>query len=161
MRWKDKLEDKTASKLEVVAEFRSFVKPTWRPTLSEFCTNLTGITQVCPPLLSLSETLVPKYTYRSTQNQVDSAPLFPEVLEMFQAFMVKHSLLDTETGERLVRFCWCSDGPFDVRDFVVKQCFISKVREYIDLGWLIASCTPHNAGLGSNAGVDSRRCSRC
>jgi len=27
-----------------------------------------------------------------------------------------------------MRFCWCTDGPFDVRDFVVKQCFISKVR---------------------------------
>lgn len=80
---------------------------------------------------------------------------------MFQAFMIKHGLLDADTGERLVRFCWCSDGPFDVRDFVVKQCFISKVREYIDLGWFIASCNPHNAGLGSNARVDTRRCSRC
>lgn len=48
MKWKDRTNDKTASKLEVVAEFRSFVKPTWRPNLSEFCTSLTGITQVRP-----------------------------------------------------------------------------------------------------------------
>jgi hypothetical protein len=47
MRWEDKSTSGsgTASKLEVVDEFRSFVKPTWAPILSPFCTNLTGITQ--------------------------------------------------------------------------------------------------------------------
>jgi inhibitor of KinA sporulation pathway (predicted exonuclease) len=35
-----------ASTLQKVAEFRSFVKPTWRPKLSPFCISLTGITQV-------------------------------------------------------------------------------------------------------------------
>ncbi|KAG6920001.1 hypothetical protein DXG01_013350 [Tephrocybe rancida] len=105
MRWKDRTDDFKASRLEVVAEFRSFVKPTWQPVLSQFCTDLTGI----------------------TQEQVDAAPPFPAVLASFQKFMIKHGLIDGETGERLVRFCWCSDGPFDVRDFVVKQCFISKV----------------------------------
>jgi inhibitor of KinA sporulation pathway (predicted exonuclease) len=35
-----------AGTLQKVAEFRSFVKPTWRPQLSPFCTALTGITQV-------------------------------------------------------------------------------------------------------------------
>ena len=29
-----------------------------------------------------------------------------------------------------MRFCWCTDGPFDVRDFVVKQCFISNVGAF-------------------------------
>lgn len=29
-----------------VDEFQTFVKPTWRPILSTFCTELTGITQV-------------------------------------------------------------------------------------------------------------------
>ncbi|KAG5639605.1 hypothetical protein H0H81_010807 [Sphagnurus paluster] len=105
MRWKDRTDDHRASQLEVVAEFRSFVKPSWQPVLSQFCTDLTGI----------------------TQEQVDAAPSFPAVLASFQNFMIKHGLIDAHTGERLVRFCWCSDGPFDVRDFVVKQCFISKV----------------------------------
>jgi hypothetical protein len=36
-----------ASTLQVIDEFRSFVRPTWRPTLSGFCTDLTGISQVC------------------------------------------------------------------------------------------------------------------
>ncbi|KAG8925104.1 hypothetical protein FRC00_004332 [Tulasnella sp. 408] len=25
------------------------------------------------------------------------------------------------------RFAWCTDGPFDLRDFLVKQCFISRI----------------------------------
>ena len=124
MQWKDRSEDGRASQLEVVEEFRSFVRPSWRPILSEFCTNLTGITQVgdISPLYSLTKKRRPV-----VQEQVDAAPLFPEVLQSFQKFLVKHGLIDELTGERLVRFCWCSDGPFDVRDFVVKQCFISKV----------------------------------
>lgn len=40
--WKDK----TSGILDIISEFRTFVKPTWRPELSEFCTRLTGITQV-------------------------------------------------------------------------------------------------------------------
>lgn len=47
LRWKYKDEKGKASRLEVVDEFRSFVKPVWRPRLSSFCTALTGITQVC------------------------------------------------------------------------------------------------------------------
>lgn len=46
LRWKDKSLKGRAGRLEVVDEFRSFVKPTWRPQLSQFCTDLTGITQV-------------------------------------------------------------------------------------------------------------------
>ncbi|KAG8916573.1 hypothetical protein FRC00_014672, partial [Tulasnella sp. 408] len=46
MRWEDKDETTgTGSKLVIVDEFTSFVRPTWRPQLSEFCTSLTGITQ--------------------------------------------------------------------------------------------------------------------
>lgn len=46
LRWKYKDEKGKASRLEIVDEFRSFVKPSWRPQLSSFCTTLTGITQV-------------------------------------------------------------------------------------------------------------------
>ncbi len=46
LRWKDKNSRGKARVLEVVDEFRSFVRPTWRPQLSPFCTTLTGITQV-------------------------------------------------------------------------------------------------------------------
>lgn len=31
------------------------------------------------------------------------------------------------SGNPLVKFCWATDGPWDIRDFVIKQCFISKI----------------------------------
>lgn len=105
LRWKDKSSKGMASQLEVVDVFRSFVKPTWKPQLSKFCTELTGITQA----------------------QVNLAPTFPKVLKTFAKFLARHGLIDLKNGRILQRFCWCSDGPFDIRDFVVKQCFISKI----------------------------------
>ncbi|PSR88914.1 hypothetical protein PHLCEN_2v5063 [Hermanssonia centrifuga] len=107
LRWKHKDKNGNASRLEIVDEFRSFVKPVWRPQLSSFCTALTGI----------------------TQDNVDSAPLFHTLLHTsFHDFLARNGLIDAVTGARLVPFCWCTDGPWDVRDFVVKQCFISKIR---------------------------------
>ncbi|EPT05896.1 hypothetical protein FOMPIDRAFT_1026780 [Fomitopsis schrenkii] len=102
LRWKDKDEGGLAECLEVVSEFRSFVKPTWKPRLSEFCKKLTG-------------------------EQIDCAPTFTELLDSIRKFLAENGLIDPVTGRHLVRFCWCSDGPHDIRDFVVKQCFISKV----------------------------------
>ncbi|KAF8497082.1 ribonuclease H-like domain-containing protein [Russula emetica] len=105
LKWADRGPNGMVGPLQKVAEFRSFVKPTWRPELSSFCVSLTGI----------------------TQEQVDSAPFFPEVASRFSTFLVHHGLIHPVTGERLLRFCWCTDGPFDIRDFVVKQCFISNI----------------------------------
>jgi 3'-5' exoribonuclease 1 len=94
-------------KLETVDEFRTFVRPTWRPTLSDFCTSLTGITQA----------------------QVDSAPTFVEVVQQFSQFLEKHGLIDSATGMRKpgVKFCWCTDTRADIQNFVVKQCHISAI----------------------------------
>lgn len=36
-----------ASSLEVVDEFRVYVRPVRNPALTPFCTNVTGIEQVC------------------------------------------------------------------------------------------------------------------
>lgn len=132
MRWKDKSDQGKACQLEIVDEFRSFVKPTWRPQLSQFCTDLTGITQA----------------------QVNSAPTFQKVLKTFARFLASHGLIDPKSGRPIQRFCWCSDGPFDIRDFVVKQCFISKapmplwlkgdvldVRRVVSV-WAVASGNP-------------------
>ncbi|OCH95629.1 hypothetical protein OBBRIDRAFT_822823 [Obba rivulosa] len=105
MRWKNRDSSGKARILEVVNEFRSFVKPTWKPQLSEFCTELTGV----------------------TQGQVDAAPTFTEMLDTFVQWLVRNDLIDGQTGERTTHFCWCCDGGFDIRDFLVKQCFISKI----------------------------------
>jgi 3'-5' exoribonuclease 1 len=83
--------------------------------LPAFCTELTGITHVL------------KYLVWHDQAQVDSAPHFPAIPKSFARFLAKNGLIVPETGKCLVRFCWCNDGPFDLHDFAVKQCFISKV----------------------------------
>ncbi|KAJ3233501.1 hypothetical protein HDU81_002242 [Chytriomyces hyalinus] len=95
---------------ETIAEFRSFVRPVINPVLTDFCTQLTGI----------------------TQDQVDTAPTFVEVLKLFEAFLsrykVKHS-----------RMRFITDGPWDIRDFIRNQCVYSYIRRpayfdtYLDL----------------------------
>lgn len=104
LKWEDKTSDGTASQLSIVDEFRSFVKPTWKPILSEYCTTLTGIAQV----------------------QVDEAPSLSEVFSLLKVFMAKHKLIDKDTEQILTRFCWCTDGPWDIQDLLLKTCFISK-----------------------------------
>ncbi|EMD38611.1 hypothetical protein CERSUDRAFT_113791 [Gelatoporia subvermispora B] len=105
MRRKDRDGTGRAEMLEIVDEFRSFVKPTRNPQLSEFCTNLTGI----------------------TQEQIDAAPTFTEMLGEFSLWLDRKGLIDSHSGEHRIRFCWCCDGDHDISDFVTKQCFISKI----------------------------------
>ncbi|KAI8602208.1 ribonuclease H-like domain-containing protein [Dissophora ornata] len=97
------------STLEVVDEFHSYVRPTYRPTLSDFCVELTGI----------------------SQETIDAAPTFTEVLALFQDWLTKHGII-LEEGSAY--------GPFDIRDFISKQCIHSNiprpsyfVQSYIDV----------------------------
>ena len=72
--------------LEIVDEYRRYVRPTWKPQLSEFCTELTGI----------------------TQETVDSAETFKQVLQDFEAtFCKQHSLFTPENST-----VWVTDGPW-------------------------------------------------
>lgn len=104
--WEDMDEQGYASKLKVVDEFRSYVRPTWRPALTQFCMSLTGI----------------------SQKDVDAAPTFPTVLDNCRKFLIRNGLICPKTGNRLCNYVWVTDGPYDIRDFVVKQCFISKIK---------------------------------
>ncbi|KAI8970534.1 ribonuclease H-like domain-containing protein [Pilobolus umbonatus] len=96
---------------EIVDEFRSYVKPTIRPQLSDFCVKLTGI----------------------QQSVVDDSPDFIEVLDMFQQFMHKYDLFRSSSA------IFVTDGPFDIRDFITKQCAHSKLKHippYFELPWI-------------------------
>ncbi|KAG0146487.1 hypothetical protein CROQUDRAFT_657295 [Cronartium quercuum f. sp. fusiforme G11] len=84
-----------------VARYRSFVKPLWRPKVSEFCTQLTGITQ-------------PK---------IDNAPTLSMMLQDFQVNFVQPHRLFTNSN----RSVWVTDGPWDLRDHWVKSVFLSKL----------------------------------
>ncbi|KAG0374679.1 hypothetical protein BGX24_010099, partial [Mortierella sp. AD032] len=142
------------STLEIVDEFHSYVRPTHRPILSDFCKDLTGI----------------------SQETVDSAPTFVEVLERFEEWLTSHGIIasdwtrnDTTTiaaqsnGKKVKSkksknhgsgrnngggkhnpsnlqignaiddfqyektYCFVTDGPFDIRDFISKQCLHSNI----------------------------------
>ncbi|KAF8311258.1 hypothetical protein DL93DRAFT_2044644, partial [Clavulina sp. PMI_390] len=110
LRWEDADQDRRASRLVKVSEFRSLCRPTWRPRLTDFCTALTGI----------------------TQDDIDQAPEWPQVVEEFDQWLAANGLIDLQSGQRLQKFIFCCDGPFDIRDFVPKQSFISKtpMRDY-------------------------------
>ncbi|MBE9118811.1 exonuclease domain-containing protein [Lusitaniella coriacea LEGE 07157] len=58
-----------AKNLTAKSEFQTFVKPIRYPILTEFCKQLTSI----------------------TQEQVDRAPLYPEAVELFQKWMFQYS----------------------------------------------------------------------
>lgn len=80
-------------------EFATFVKPTVHTQLSAFCTQLTSI----------------------TQQQVDAAPLFPDALQAFQAWIAGFG--DT--------YVLCSWGFYDKAQFN-GDCLLHK----LDTAWL-------------------------
>lgn len=83
-----------------VDTFHSYVRPTWRPVLTDFCVSLTGI----------------------QQSTVDASPAFPDVLARFEAWLESWDLL---TDDRLESAIWVTDGPWDLRDFLPKQLHIT------------------------------------
>ncbi|KAG2233131.1 hypothetical protein INT48_001624 [Thamnidium elegans] len=94
-----------------VDEFRSYIKPTINPTLSQFCINLTGI----------------------EQSTIDQSPTFIEVLNQFQGFLARYDLFQSASAS------FVTDGPFDIRDFITKQCKHSKIKKrpaYFDIPWV-------------------------
>lgn len=96
---------------DIIDEFRSYVKPTINPTLSDFCKELTGI----------------------SQETVDESPVFIDVLNEFQEFMAKYGLFQDKSA------AFVTDGPFDIRDFITKQLKHSKIKPrpaYFDVHWV-------------------------
>uniref|UniRef100_A0A1B6M930 Exonuclease domain-containing protein n=1 Tax=Graphocephala atropunctata TaxID=36148 RepID=A0A1B6M930_9HEMI len=81
-------------KLMIVDQFQAFVKPVINPELSPFCKTLTGI----------------------SQEQVDAASEFPEVLEQFERWLAKHKL-----GTKN-KYAMVTDGPWDMGRFLYGQC---------------------------------------
>ncbi|MFM2063432.1 MAG: polymerase PolC-type [Cyanobacteriota bacterium] len=70
---------------EIDSEFQQFIKPVRNPQLTEFCTNLTSI----------------------SQEQVDAAPTFPEVI-----------LKLTEWMNSFSHYIFCSWGNYDKTQFL-------------------------------------------
>lgn len=111
----------------VVAEHESFVRPVFHPTLSAFCTELTGI----------------------RQEDVDGAPVFLEAFAAHQAWLASHGLLDREDA-----FAFVTCGEWDLRSMLPRQCAASGVpiprayRRWINVKTVFASTLRRSASVG-------------
>lgn len=85
---------------EIENTFQMFCKPVINPKLSSFCTELTGI----------------------TQEQVDSADSFKNVLKCFESWLKENNLTNRK------QFVIVTDGPWDMSRFLYGQCQYSKVE---------------------------------
>lgn len=85
--------------LEIEDTFRRICRPTIKPKLSQFCSELTGV----------------------TQKDVDAAEPFSAVLEQFEKWLREHKL----GSER--EFAIVTDGPCDMCRFLFVQCLLSNV----------------------------------
>lgn len=81
----------------IAGEFHSYVRPTENTELTEFCRQLTGI----------------------TQEQVDAAPTLPEVLQSFDEWMSEKGLVYTDHSQD---FAFATHGPWDLRYFLHNEC---------------------------------------
>lgn len=84
---------------EIVSEFHHYCRPRKNPILSDFCKQLTGITQI----------------------QVESASTFETVLKRFDVW-----LKEQVTPEQ--KFVIATDGPWDIDRFLKTQCRSLKIN---------------------------------
>ncbi|KAF9385511.1 hypothetical protein CPB97_004735 [Podila verticillata] len=128
--------------LEVIDEFQSYVRPVNRPKLSQFCMDLTGIQQetvdnapTFVEVLALFEEWLTKHgiilgEYSPTKGHgIDNEHFSPSKKSKKGARKGKGGNLqltqpDFEYG---ASFCFVTDGPFDIRDFIAKQCLHSRI----------------------------------
>ncbi|KAI3411733.1 hypothetical protein GPALN_001800 [Globodera pallida] len=86
---------------KIIDTFRAVIRPKNNSNLTKYCTQLTGI----------------------TQKMVDEANTFPEALDMFRCWMAKHGLDGLHNkGGNCRRFCYVTDGPWDIAKFMQADC---------------------------------------
>ena len=86
----------------VMSVFHTFVRPRKNSTLTPYCIELTGI----------------------SQDQVDQSEDFVAVYRHFKAWMKQYGLCAAPTGNT----AFITDGPWDLRDFLRKQCELSGIH---------------------------------
>ncbi|OCH95826.1 exonuclease [Obba rivulosa] len=90
---------------EVRATFHEYVRPAITPTLTAFCTKLTGI----------------------TQDTVDAAQPFPDVWSRFQEFLRSHGIYDAAES---AAFLTCGD--WDLKTMLPRQLALSESEHGLD-----------------------------
>lgn len=103
----------------VRATFHEYVRPTRHPTLTPFCTDLTGIEQV-----GVHPPTIPSFAGHKAddcfQNTVDGADPFPSVWDRYQEFLRKHGIMD-EPGAAAYLTC----GDWDLKTMLPGQLRLS------------------------------------
>ena len=89
-----------AATMKTESTFHTYVQPTAHPVLTEFCTELTGI----------------------TQDMVIGQPTLPDVLQQFHKWMFKNGLLDPT-----VNSCFVTCGDWDLKTMLPGQCKYFKI----------------------------------
>ncbi|KAI9060175.1 exonuclease RNase T and DNA polymerase III [Trametes sanguinea] len=87
---------------KVEAVFHEYVRPTLHPTLTKFCTDLTGI----------------------EQSRVNAAEPFPHVWERYLAFLRSHKITDDPSS---VSFLTCGD--WDLKTMLPQQLSLSGITD--------------------------------
>lgn len=97
-----------ATKQEIVDEFHFFCRPQKQPKLTEFCKQLTGI----------------------TQQDVDKAMTLNSVLTKFDEWLAKWELADDE-------FAFVTCGTYDLQTLLPEECKLKKIAKpsYFD-AWI-------------------------
>jgi len=120
--------------LEVDFIFHTFVRPIEIPILTEFCINLTGI----------------------KQENVDPAPILPDVIIEFQKFLDDHFLSpvwEPENGK--ATFALATDGRWDFESFLLPECLRKSIPYpefslmYVNVRWWYAN----TLGKGKQANI--------
>ncbi|MFT5357511.1 MAG: ERI1 exoribonuclease 3 [Polyangiales bacterium] len=93
-----------AAGMDTKAEFESFVRPTHHPTLTPFCTELTGI----------------------EQSQVDAAEAFPEVFKAHQAWLESHDLPASPPPGESLSHAFLTCGDWDLQTMLPSQLAVTQ-----------------------------------
>eukprot|EP01125_Pyxidicula_operculata_P018045 TRINITY_DN6388_c0_g1_i1.p1 TRINITY_DN6388_c0_g1~~TRINITY_DN6388_c0_g1_i1.p1 ORF type:complete len:216 (-),score=35.46 TRINITY_DN6388_c0_g1_i1:5-652(-) len=109
-----------AKSMKIQDTFHTYIKPVEVPKLTNFCKELTGI----------------------TQEKVNNGVTLDIALELFDAWLNKHNL--THSSKKPNNFAIVTDGPWDMRNFLDEECKRKNMKkaeyyeEWVNIRWLFA-----------------------
>lgn len=107
---------------EIESTFHSYVRPEIHPVLTSFCTELTGV----------------------IQSMVDNEPVFKEVFENFQQWLITENILKPD-----IKFAFATCGDPDLDFLLPLQCYISGIempeymKQWINVKRSFCEITPY------------------
>jgi len=116
-----------AATLKVLDTLQIYVKPTDKPKLSAFCTQLTGITQEqVDKGVSLGDALFKVHEWLRSHDLVSGS---------FDSHVQKTGKISGKVGDFKYKFVFATDGPWDLQKFLNPECQRKKIPrpKYFDM----------------------------